>query len=60
MDPTQVQAQLDRIEAKLDTHLERITVVETDHKWFKGHIKFMWVLILGVVGKLAHITFFEP
>ena len=56
-DITDIKDQLTRMESKLDSHLERNTTVEADLGWMKSHGKYLWVLLLGAIGKLAHITF---
>jgi len=60
MEPTQpTPSQLDRIEGKLDRYLERLTTVETDQRWLKASSRFMAGVLMAVMGKLAHLTFFK-
>ena len=55
-----LNAQLDRIERKLDSYMERLATVETDHRWLKSGAKWSAALLMAIVGKLAHLTFFKP
>ena len=52
-----VKQQLDRIEGKLDSHLERITRVEEQTKGNRGAITLMFSTILVVIGWL--ISYFR-
>lgn len=45
----QINNKLDRISDKLDNHLERIAVVESDVNWLKGHVKVSISSLLAVV-----------
>jgi len=44
---------LDRIETKLDNHLERVTGAERDIEWIRGHLRISTVVVLGVCGALG-------
>ncbi len=49
MDTERVYAQLDRIEGKLDSHLERIVVVEEKQKSMAGQISLGAKLLLAAI-----------
>lgn len=49
----QINAKLDRVEAKLDDHLMRISKVEEAAKWTQGYIKIMTAIFLGVCSWIA-------
>lgn len=44
---------LDRIEGKLDTHLDRISAAETNIDWLRGHAKVTVSLAIALAGSLA-------
>ena len=46
-------ARLDRIEAKLDDHLERVSKAEKDIEWLRGHLRISTAVFLAVVGGLG-------
>ncbi len=63
MDNEQLQhldRRFDKLEEKLDKHLERISKAEVEVNWLKTASKYLAIVVLGVVGKLAHLTFFKP
>lgn len=43
----------DRLEGKVDSHLDRIAQSETDISWLKGHVKFTTAVGLSVVGTVV-------
>lgn len=45
----QLKDQLDRIEEKLDSHLERISKAETSIEWIRGSIRVGVSLLLSAV-----------
>ena len=47
-----IDTRLDRIEAKIDLHADRIVRAETDINWVKGSIKTALTLIITVAGSL--------
>lgn len=47
---------LDRIELKLDDHLERVSKAETSINWIQGHLKVATTILLSFIG--ATITYF--
>lgn len=51
--------QLDRMEAKQDAFTERVIAIEVDHRWLKLSGKWIATILLAVVGKIAHLTFFK-
>lgn len=61
MDPKDFQVhldvRLDRLEGKLDDHLQRLSKAEADIGWIKSAGRYLTIVILGVIGKLAHLTF---
>ena len=48
---------LERIEAKLDSHLERVTKAETNINWIQGHLKISTAIALSAVGGMATFIF---
>lgn len=52
-----MEGKLDAANEKLDKLSERIAVAETDAVWVKRALKILGTVLLGVVGKLAHLTF---
>ena len=52
----QIFKQLDRIEAKLDKQIERVSAAEEAIKWMKGSIKLTISLIIAATGSI--ISFF--
>jgi hypothetical protein len=63
MDHSELLAHLDkrfdRVEEKLDSQGQRVTKLEADYSWIRGGLKYISVLVLGIVGKLTQITFFR-
>jgi hypothetical protein len=49
---------LERIEAKLDDHLERVARNEQDISWLRGHLKIATSLVLAVISFLG-VTLFN-
>lgn len=43
----------DKLEGKVDNHLERISKNETDVSWLKGHYKLTLSIIIAALGGLA-------
>jgi hypothetical protein len=48
--------QLDRIERKLDQHIDRISATEESMRWVKGSIKLSITVLIAAVGWLVNIT----
>lgn len=48
----QIFKQLDRIEAKLDKQIERVSAAEEAIKWMKGSIKLTISLIIAAAGSI--------
>lgn len=44
---------LDRIEAKLDNHLERVSGLEKDVSWLRGHARIATTVFLAALGGLG-------
>lgn len=51
-----IYSQLNRIESKLDQHLDRISATEEAIKWMKGSIKISVSILLAAIGWLVTIT----
>lgn len=49
----QMDEKLDRIESKLDNHLERISKAEESIDWVKGFIKLTFSAILAIGSGIA-------
>lgn len=53
-----LDSRLDKLEYKLDDHLERISKAETSIEWIRGHLKFSLTIALsavtGMAGALYH------
>jgi hypothetical protein len=47
-----VEARLDRIESKLDVHLDRVSRAETNIAWLRGHVQIATAIFLSTVGFL--------
>ena len=48
-----LESSLDRVGAKLDDHLERLTAAEVALEFVKGHLKITTAIGIAVVGTLA-------
>lgn len=48
-----LDSRLDRIEGKIDQHLERISKAEESISWIKGHIKLGASLLVAVLSGMA-------
>jgi hypothetical protein len=48
---------LERVEAKLDNHLERLSRAEASIEWLKGNVRIVTTIILTVAGFLAAALF---
>lgn len=48
-----LEARLDKIEAKLDRHIQITTENEVDLRWVKSTIKLTITAILGLMGAVA-------
>lgn len=44
---------LDRVEAKLDDHLARLSRAESSVEWLRGHARIVTTIILAVAGFIA-------
>ena len=49
----EVISRLDKIEDKLDRHMEQSNANKTDIAWVKGFIKISVTMLLGILGSLA-------
>lgn len=52
-----IEARLDKIEEKLDKHIQLTTENEVDLRWVKGSIKLALSAIIGIIGSMAAIVF---
>ncbi len=56
-----LDSRLDRVEGKLDSHLERIAKAETDLSWVRGHVKIVTTVAVtvftGMVGLIYRLLF---
>jgi hypothetical protein len=52
-----IDARLDRIETKLDDHLERVSRAEESIRWLQGHVKFTVSVAITLVGGLLTYIF---
>lgn len=43
----------DRLESKVDSHLERIAQTEVEVSWLKGHVKLATTIFIAVSGAIA-------
>jgi archaellum component FlaC len=43
----------ERVEAKLDNHLDRLSRAEASIEWLRGHSKIVTIIVLSVAGYLA-------
>lgn len=56
-----LDGRLDKLEGKLDNHLERISRAETSIEWLKGHSKISLTVLISVLGYLLTQFFtFRP
>lgn len=58
MKQEEMTAWLTRVEQKLDTHLERSAKEQAEVSGLKVQMKWMGALVLGILGKLLHTSFF--
>ena len=54
---THIDNRLDRIENKLDDHLERIAIVETSLRSIRGQVKLIIMAFMGAVAYVAKYIF---
>lgn len=47
-----IDDRMDKLESKLDSHLQRITKVETEVNWLRGSIKFGLTAIITIAGSI--------
>lgn len=52
-----LDSRLDRVEYKLDSHLERLSKAEASIEWLRGHAKIVTTVILTVAGFIATLYF---
>lgn len=54
-----LHARFDKLDDKIDNHLERISKAEEAIEWLRGHVKITTAIVLAVIG--AVITYiFSP
>lgn len=49
---------LERVEAKLDNHLDRLSRAEASIEWLRGNVKIVTTIILATAGFFA-VAFFN-
>jgi len=54
---THMNSRFDRLETKLDSHLERISIAEADIGWLKGSAKVAITIGIAVLGFIGNILF---
>lgn len=47
----------ERIESKLDNHLDRLSRAEASIEWLRGNVKVITIIVLSVAGYLATLFF---
>lgn len=52
MDIDDIKTQLDRIETKLDDHLERLSKAEEAIVWMRGNLKLVIAVVIAVLGSV--------
>jgi hypothetical protein len=57
MDMDKIDQRLQRIEDKLDSHLERVTKVEKDIEWLRGHLSIATSMVLGIISFLGVVLY---
>lgn len=50
-----IGTRLDRIESKLDDHLQRVTKAESAIEWLRGHARISTTVFLAVIGALGTV-----
>lgn len=50
-----IGTRLDRIETKLDDHLQRVTKAESTIEWLRGHARISTTIFLAVIGALGAV-----
>lgn len=53
-----LDTRFDKVEDKLDKHLERIATAETHISWLRGHAKLTTAVVLAVAGFLAAALYY--
>lgn len=52
-----LDSRLDRLEDKLDNHLERISRAETSIEWLRGHANIATTLLITALSGLAAVAY---
>lgn len=52
-----VDGRFDKLEVKLDNHLERLAVVETEVAHMKGHARLLITAVLSAIGAVVASIF---
>ena len=50
-----IRDKVDRIDDKLDVHIQRIAKTEQDISWLKGHVKIVTTLGITIIGAIITI-----
>lgn len=53
-----LDSRFERVEAKLDNHLERLSKAEASIEWLRGNVKIVTTIILATAGFFA-VAFFN-
>lgn len=48
-----IDTRLDKLEGKLDDHMQRITKVETEVSFLRGSIKYGLTIVVTIVGSIV-------
>jgi len=54
---THLDSRFDRLEDKVDNHLERISKAESSIEWIRGQVNLITALVLAVAGFFATAYF---
>jgi hypothetical protein len=52
-----LDGRLDKLEGKLDNHLERISRAETSIEWIRGHLKISISILVAALTGMAGVLF---
>lgn len=50
-----LETRLERIEGKLDDHLQRVSAAERDIEWLRGHVRTATAIVLAGLAGMAAI-----
>ena len=52
-----IDSRLDRLENKIDNHLERISKAEASLEWVQGHVKVVTSILVAALGGLVSAVY---